>query len=379
MVYLDNAATTYPKSEAVYKTLDEANRTLAFNSGRGSYKSAREATKTADSVREKLKKLVNAGPNSSVVFSSSITIALNQILNGIVFSDGDIVYVSPFEHNAVARVVRLLELKKKIVVRELPLQEDALELDVEKTKYLFSKEKPKCVCCSHVSNVTGYILPVDDIFKIAKKYNAITILDTAQSLGVVSVDSNKIDVDFIAFAGHKTLYGPFGIGGFINCKNMELEEFIVGGTGSDSLNLDMPKDNISRYESASANIVSIKGLETALSELNIEQQFSYENSLMEYLIEKLKNFDEVKLFLPPENKRTNIVSFVIEGYKSEDIGSILDEDFDIAVRTGYHCAPFIHKWLKDEEYLGTIRVGIGKYNTKEDIDKLINALEEILE
>ena len=376
MIYLDNAATTYPKSENVYKALDEANRELAFNSGRGSYKNARAATQIMDDVRKKLLKLVHANGRAEVVFTSSITIALNQILNGIEFIKGDIVYISPYEHNAVARVFRLIEKNIGIVVKEMPLKVDTLEIDLDKLQYQILKDKPKCVCCIHVSNVTGYILPVEEIFDIAKKVEAITVLDTAQSLGIVDIAKN-LQIDFLAFAGHKSLYGPLGIGGFIDYGNYPLKEFIVGGTGSDSLNLDMPNSKPGKYESSSSNIVAIKGLDVALDEINIQENYANEKEILEYLIEKLSLIDGINMYLPPKEKHIGIVSFTVEGYKSEDIGMILDEDYDIAVRTGYHCAPLIHKWLKDEEYAGTVRVGIGRFNTKQDIEELIVALNDL--
>lgn len=376
MIYLDNAATTYPKSENVYRALDEANRELAFNSGRGSYKSARMATQVMDGVRRKIQNLVKTDNRAAVVFTPSITIALNQILQGISFAKGDVVYLSPYEHNAVARVLHLIEKKRGIVLKEMPLVEDTLEIDIEKLQYLFAKDKPRCVCCIHVSNVTGYILPVAEIFEIAKKYDAITVLDTAQSLGLVEITKN-VKVDFLAFAGHKTLYGPLGIGGFVDYGHYKLEECFAGGTGSDSLNLDMPGTAPGKYEFASANIVAIKGLDAALDELLISEKYCYEKELLDYLIEKLSDIEGVHLYLPPREKHVGMLSFTVTGYKSEDIGMILDEDYDIAVRTGYHCAPLIHKWLKDEETLGTVRVGIGRYNTKQDIDALIDAILEL--
>lgn len=376
MIYLDNAATTYPKSENVYKALDEANRELAFNSGRGSYKSARAATQVMDVVRKKILKLVNAKTREEVIFTPSITIALNQILNGISFVKGDIVYISPYEHNAVARVLHLIEKNVGIIVKEMPLKEETLEIDLDKLQYQILKDKPKCVCCIHVSNVTGYVLPIKEIFKEAKKIGAITVLDTAQSLGVIDIEKD-IQVDFLAFAGHKTLYGPLGIGGFIDYGNYVLNEYVVGGTGSDSLNLDMPNSKPGKYESSSANIVAIKGLDAALDEICIKDNFIKEKELLEYLIEKLASIEGVNMYLPPKERHIGMVSFTVEGYKSEDIGMILDEDYDIAVRTGYHCAPLIHKWLKDEDFAGTVRVGIGRFNTKQEIDELIVALDEL--
>lgn len=376
MIYLDNAATTYPKSENVYRALDEANRELAFNSGRGSYKCARMAAQVMDGVRNKIIKLVKADNRADVIFTPSITIALNQILQGISFVKGDVVYLSPYEHNAVARVLHLIEKRTGIVLKEMPLREDTLEIDIEKLQYLFLKDKPRCVCCVHVSNVTGYVLPVEEIFEISKRYDAITILDTAQSLGLIDISSD-MKVDFIAFAGHKTLYGPLGVGGFVDYGHYELKECLAGGTGSDSLNLDMPDSIPGKYEFASANIVAIKGLDEALNEVESCKNNEIEKELLSYLINKLGDIEGIHMYLPPEDRHISIVSFTVEGYKSEDIGIILDEDYDIAVRTGFHCAPLIHRWLKDEETLGTVRVGIGRYNTKADIDALCSALQEL--
>lgn len=377
MIYLDNAATTYPKPDSVYAALDKANRELAFNTGRGSYKTAREATKTIDETRGLLLDLVNAKGIGNVIFAPSITIALNQIINGIDFNRGDNVYVSPYEHNAVARPLYLVGKLKNVNIVEMPIVSETYEIDLEKLKYMFTKQPPKCVLCVHISNVTGYILPVREIFGLAKKYDAITVLDSAQSLGLIDVDINSLNSDFIAFAGHKSLYGPFGIGGFITSGKIKLKEYIVGGTGSDSLNLDMPEGYPVHYESASPNIVAIAGLNAALKELDIENIYKHEKELTDYLVEKLSEVPEVTLYLPPKDKHIGIVSFNIEGYKAEDVGMILDEDYDISVRTGYHCAPFIHKWLKDEECVGTVRVGCGRYSTKKDIDELIHAIEEL--
>jgi len=377
MIYLDNAATTFPKPEVVYQAMDKANRELAINAGRGSYKLARDASKLIADTKQQLRSLVNADISAAVVFAPSITIALNQVIQGIDFNRGDAVYVSPYEHNAVARTVHLVEKEKGIKIKFLPLNEDTLEVDLDKMRYEFSKDKPRAVICIHVSNVTGYILPVADIFGAAKEYEAITVLDTAQSLGLISVDSKSIGADIIAFAGHKTLYGPFGIGGFINITGISLNECIVGGTGSDSLNLDMPDGKEAKYESASKNIVAIAGLNAALNSLNQGKYLTKEQELTEYLIDKLNSIPGIKLYIPSKEKHVGIVSFTFEGLSSEDVGTILDEDFEIAVRTGYHCAPFIHEYLNDKASLGTVRVGLSQFNTKEDIDSLVHALEEL--
>lgn len=378
MIYLDNAATTYPKSESVYQALDDANRNCAFNAGRGSYAQARVATELIDKTKKQIRELVNASINSSVVFTPSITIAINQILQGIDFRTGDNVYFSPYEHNAVARTLHLIHNRVSIKLIEMPINENTLEIDIEKLKYEFSINPPRCVCCTHISNVTGYVLPVAEIFECARRYDAITVLDTAQSLGVEKVDLAQMNVTFLAFAGHKSLYGPLGIGGFVTNGKVKLNELMAGGTGSNSLILDMPAESPDRYEFASTNIVAVAGLSQALTEIDYSNLLD-EEKLVKRLIEGLSGIEDVELYIPDSKSHRNIVSFNLRNYKSEDLGMILDEDFGIAVRTGYHCAPFIHKWLKDDKNLGTVRVGIGKFNTEDDIDALLDAVREISE
>lgn len=378
MVYLDNAATTFPKPEVVYRAMDKMNREGAVNAGRGSYKLARDASKLIGETKDLIRRLVHVDASSAVVFSPSVTIAMNQIVNGMQLREQAVVYVSPYEHNAVARSIHELGKKKKLIIREIPLNSD-LEIDLEKMKYDFAIDKPDAVFCTHVSNVTGYILPVKKIFEEAKKYGSITVLDVAQSMGLVQIRADLMQVDLIAFAGHKTLYGPFGIGGFINVSGIPLDIFISGGTGSESLNLEMPSGKETRYESASCNIVAVAGLNAALKVIDPDACMAHEKEVGDYLIKKLSEIRSVKMYVPKDREsHVGIVSFVVDGYISEDVGMILDEDFDIAVRTGYHCAPFIHKYLKDENTLGTVRVGLGQFSVKEDIDKLAMGLKEII-
>ena len=380
-IYLDNAATTFPKPEAVYAAMDEVNRKCAVNAGRGAYSVAQYASGIITDTKKALRKLICADNNLPVVFCPSVTIALNQIINGLELRENSYVYYSPYEHNAVARTLNYLAKDKNINLRELPMNDATEEIEVAKLPYIFSKENPAAVFCTHISNVTGYILPVEEIFAESKKYGSINVLDSAQSLGLLEYDVRKdMGADIIAFAGHKSLYGPFGIGGFFNLSHVPLKEFIVGGTGSDSLNLDMPQGSESKYESSSNNIIAIAGLKAALESLNVQEVYAHEKQLTDYLVERLADIPEVKMFVPEnKEKHIGIVSLVVEGYKSDDIGLILDEDYGIAVRTGYHCAPFIHAHLKDEGYLGTVRIGLSKFNTKDDVEKLMIALNSLSE
>lgn len=379
LTYLDNAATTFPKSETVYNAMDIANREYAVNAGRGSYALARKANQIIDDAKVKLLELVKAPARAKVIFTPSITIALNIILSGIQWQKGDIVYVSPYEHNAVARTLEKIKQEKQITVKLMPLISDGQEIDLDLLKDLFVTDKPKCVCCTGVSNVTGYILPTQEIFEYAKNVGSITVLDSAQSLGLI--EQQIFNIDYLAFAGHKTLYGPFGIGGFIDNSNEKLDYTIVGGTGTNSLDLSMPSESPFRYESSSPNIVAISGLLAALNELNVEENFIYEKELTQYTKSRLGDMFNIRLYIPEcEEKHIGIISFNIRnsGLSADEVGKILDEEFDIAVRTGYHCAPYVHDVINDKEYNGTVRVGLGKYNTKEQIDNLCDALETMV-
>jgi len=381
MIYLDNAATTFPKPEEVYAEMDRINRTCSVNAGRGAYELARTAMNIIDETKKNLADIVKIYDANKVVFAPSITVAVNEVLNGLTWNEGDYIYVTPYEHNAVARTVELIRKKYKVNVVVMPLVEKTLEIDLTKLKYMFSEHKPQCVCVNAMSNVTGYILPFHEIFEEAKKYSAITVLDTAQALGIVDIDLRKTKADFTMFAGHKTLYGPLGIGGFIYNSDYRLMEFFTGGTGSDSLNLEMPTQGSIRYEPSSPNIVAIAGLNAALKWRSKHNDIDViERRLTDYAVEKMKRIDGLMLYLPKE--RVNhlcIISFNIRGYKADEVGMILDQDYSIAVRTGYHCAPYIHRWLKNEECKGTVRMSVGCFNTKEEIDVFISAIEELID
>lgn len=377
MIYLDNAATTFPKPERVYTALETANRELSFNAGRGSYKAARAASAIIDDTKNRLLSLFHATGYADIVFTPSVTHALNQVLNGLDLTGNSVIYVSPYEHNAVARTVYQLSVNSGASVKMLPLTKD-LQIDLEKAKYQFSINSPSVVILNALSNVTGYILPVAEIFLMAKEYGAITVLDAAQAAGLIDLDMPALNADVLCFAGHKTLMGPFGIGGFLIKHGITLKKVLTGGTGSSSLTLDMPEEAPGRYEASSTNVVAIAGLNASLKGLDINEHRKTLRELTEYLLEALNGIPSVNLMGTFDTDKTlGIISFVVEGYQSDEVGIILDDEYDIAVRTGYHCAPYIHDYLGDKPYHGTIRIGIGQFNTKEDIDALISAIKSL--
>lgn len=377
-IYLDNAATTYPKPESVYQRMDECNRDLAVNAGRGSYAAAREALDLIELTRSRLLSLSGANGIAEVVITPSATVACNEIIGGLSFTEYDVVYVSPYEHNAVARTLFLHQKRVGFTVEELPLCEDGT-VDMELTAYRFSMRKPSYVFLTHVSNVTGYIVPVEEIVHLAKECGAVTVVDGSQAFGLVPVDLKKLKADYYVFAGHKNLQGPFGIGGFFMRYGNRLQPYIAGGTGSDSLNLAMPQ-GIVGLEAASPNIVAIAGLEAALKvygEQKCEQFFEQEIQLTMLLREKLSKLEKVVTYLPPKESHVGMVACNVKGYQAADVGELLDEEYRIAVRTGYHCAPFVHKHLQDEAYGGVVRVSVGRYSTVEDVERLVEAVWEI--
>lgn len=375
MIYLDNAATTYPKPEEVYQALDKANREFAFNAGRGSYAAAKKTFDLIQQTRESLADLIHVLPDT-VSFESSATEALNIIIHGLDFKDGDTIYISPFEHNAVVRPLYSLKEERNISIEILPFKKDTWDVDTVKMNNMFALHKPVAVFVSHISNVTGYILPYQEIFIASEKYGAVNVLDCSQSLGVVNPDPSN--TDFIIFAGHKSLYSCFGAAGFYNLKHRKLKVIKSGGTGSDSLNHKMPEDGPGRYEAGSINSIAIAGIKKALEWLYNNNVQQHEAVLTAYLIAELRKLDKVHIYIPCDASRViGIVSINVDGYSPSDVGAILAEEYDICVRTGYHCSPFVHEFIGSQDCLGTVRISMGAFNTKEEIDVLISALQTL--
>ncbi|MCD7741721.1 MAG: aminotransferase class V-fold PLP-dependent enzyme [Ruminococcus sp.] len=381
MIYFDNAATTYPKPECVYAAVDNCQRHFGVNAGRGTYKTARQASEVIQKTRVALANLVNIRNENKVIFSPSATVAMNIVLNGLDYSPHTTVYITPFEHNAVARPLKRLSDIYGFSIEMLPFNGRTQELDKEAMRNKFIVKHPDIVILNHLSNVTGNKLPVDEIFNTSKEYGAINILDASQSLGLVPIDLSSQKVDFLIFAGHKNLYGSFGTGGFVYNSNVKLKPYLTGGTGSDSLNLNMPEQLPDFYEPASHDIISISALSASLSwitEQSIKKIYIHKKELTDYTVQRLSELSSVTLYLP-ENRENHIaiISLTHIDYRPEELADILDNDFDIAVRSGYHCAPYVHKLIGTENTGGTLRISIGYFNTKNDIDSLINALGEL--
>lgn len=378
MIYLDNAATTFPKPECVYRAADTFARAGAVNAGRGAYRAAREATSMIRQVKRQLLSLCDARGQAEVVLTPSVTVALNQIIQGRKWTGDSVAYVSPYEHNAVLRPLHLLRKRLGIQIIELPLAAD-LSIDLEATERMFREAPPDFVAVTAVSNVTGCILPARQVFLLAKQYGAFTLLDAAQAMGLIPLRFAQTMADAVAFAGHKTLYAPFGIAGFLLKNGADLEEFIVGGNGTKSLSLDMPAYMPDKLESASTNTVAIAGLQAALEWLKTVRPLKIESELMEYLLPRLEEIPGLTVYKAPGGlqNQAGVVSLNQEGFRANEAAAILDHDHDIAVRAGHHCAALIHRHLKDKPFDGTVRVSVSVFTTKEELDVLIAALRSI--
>lgn len=369
MIYLDNSATTFPKPESVYEKISEISR-QAFNAGRGTYKESKQALDIITEARKMVANFINTNEDN-VVFTSSATEAMNMIINGIPLIEGDNVYVTPFEHNAV---IRTLEAKKVNIIK-MPFNGETWEVECEKLCDMFALNRPKAVFVSQISNVTGFELEYGIIFAQSIKYNAINVLDAAQGFGIIKI--NPKDVNYVVFAGHKSLYGMFGTGGFIKLKDDILIPTKFGGTGSDSLNPNMPDRCPERYEAGSHDVISIAALSEGAKWILKQNAERYEKELSEYLIRGLEKNNKIILFVPGTKKVCGIVSIAVKGYDSNDVASILADEFEICVRSGYHCAPYVHSFIGSEKYNGTVRISMGMFNTKDDIDVLIKALNTL--
>ena len=377
MAYFDNAATTYPKPETVYQSMDQFQRQTGGSFGRGNYEFSNSAKGMVDDTRKAIKQLLHC-PAKQVVFEPSATISLNIIIQGIIQKGARNIYISPFEHNAVTRTLHHYKTRGQIKVEELAVDQK-LNYDIQRIRFQFETTPPDFVIVSHASNVIGLVAPVEEIFSLAKDFHAITLLDMAQTAGLVDLDIGKEIIDFAVFAGHKTLLGPTGISGFVMKPGIELEPVFFGGTGFDSANQDMPTSLPERFEFGTMNTVGIAGLNASVKwilQQGVEVLAAAEAENRNKLLTLLKEYDYVSIIGDIDGRDyVGIVSCVIDDISSDIAGQLFSER-NIAVRTGLHCAPNAHKFLKTFP-AGTIRFSVNSFTTDEDFAVLREALEDI--
>ncbi|HAZ31584.1 MAG TPA: cysteine desulfurase [Dehalococcoidia bacterium] len=377
MIYLDNAATSWPKPECIYQTMDEFLRTKGGNPGRGSHSMALAAGETVEETRLLMARFINASEAQRVIFTLNCTDALNMGLKGLL-KPGDHVITGCMGHNSVIRPLRKLE-QRGVKISRLPPSSGAGVVSAQDIEAAITGET-RLVVVTHASNVTGVIQPVDEYGAITRRHNLILMVDAAQTAGKHPIDVQASNIDLLAFSGHKGVFGPPGTGVLYVGDRVDLDPLRDGGTGSHSEQEEQPSSLPYRYESGTLNTCGIAGLGAGLKYIlqeGMERIRAHEQSLLEHLLAGLSRIDGVILYVPDDLvKRVSIVSFNLERQEPGEAGIILDQAFDIKVRTGLHCAPVAHKILGTYPS-GTIRLSPGYFNTAEEIDFCLQAIEKI--
>lgn len=377
MIYLDNGATTFPKPPGVINAVNYAVKNGA-NPGRGGHKLAINSSQIVYNTRAEIADFFKIEDPERIIFTLNCTESLNIVIKGLL-KRGDHVIISSLEHNAVLRPIE--KLKAKGVEYSVV---DVIEKDNEKTLNNFRnaiKENTRLLICTYASNVFGIKLPVERICAMCHQYGIITCIDGAQAGGVVPIDLSDSSIDFLCLAGHKGLYGPMGTGILvINCDTFP-DSLIEGGTGSNSENYNQPDILPDKYESGTSNFIGITGLKKGIEFIKskgILNIYRKEMDLINYAYKELKNSNNAILYTnePDIDYYVPVLSFNIKGYNCENVSEILSSKYNIAVRSGLHCAALAHKYY-DTINIGTVRIVPSVFTTKNDIKSLIYAIHKI--
>jgi cysteine desulfurase family protein len=379
MIYLDNAATSWPKPPEVLKAITEMMEQAGGNPGRSGHRLSIAAARVVYDCREKIAGFFNMPDPMRVVFTGNATQAINLVLRGLL-KPGDHVVTTSMEHNAVMRPLHFLE-KQGIVIKVSQCEADGT-LDVRKLSKLIDK-KTRLVVISHASNVTGTVFPVAEVTAVAHVAGVPVLVDAAQAAGSLSIDMQKTNVDYLAFTGHKELLGPTGIGGLVIGQQVDtrmLTPLMFGGTGSKSESEEQPEDMPDKFESGTANVIGIAGLSGALSWINqrgLAAIKDHNEKLTAALLEGLSCIKGVRVYGTKRAANSlAIVSFAISDKKVSEVGFQLDEDFEIMARVGLHCAPAAHRTIGTFPS-GTVRLSPGIFTTMEEIKETLLAVKKV--
>lgn len=377
MIYLDNAATTWPKPEGVYQAVVNFMREIGANPGRGGHRASVRAAKIIGDTRKKVSRLFNVKNTQRVIFTSNATHSINLALKGLL-QPGDHVIATALEHNSTLRPLFKL-LQKGVRVTIIPCSPQGfIDPALVKKEILPST---RLICLNHASNVLGTLAPVQEVGSIAREKDIIFMLDAAQTAGIYSIDVEEMKIDLMAFPGHKSLLGPQGTGGLFVGERVRLDSLFEGGTGSASESFAQPDRLPDKLESGTPNTPGIAGLGAGIDFIlqeGMEKIRAHEQELTAYLLQGLKEFKEITVYGPGSvEQQAPLVAFNVKGKDSTDISYMLDKFYDIATRSGLHCAPLVHKALGTLEQ-GAVRASIGYFNTRGDIDGLLHGLAAIV-
>jgi cysteine desulfurase / selenocysteine lyase len=384
MIYLDNAATTFPKPESVFQGMDAFIRSSAANPGRSGHKRAVEAEAMINETRLLLARLFGFARPERIVFTLNATDALNMAIKGVL-QPGDHAITSVLEHNSISRPLNRLEHSGAITLTRLPANQDHV-IDPDDVRKAF-KPATRLVALTHASNVTGTIQPIRAIGSAVRERGAIFLVDASQSAGVVPISFEEDCIDLLAFTGHKALLGPTGTGGLVVGERMDVKPWREGGTGGDSSSPVQPSEFPHRLEGGTPNVFGIAGLREGvrlLLERGVQSVLSHERTLITEFYRALKEPGRFSWYGGDRaiaergaEGRVGLVGINTAGFSPAELAAILDERYDIAVRAGLHCAPYAHKHLGTFPD-GLVRFSVGFLTTVDDVRQAAAALDEIV-
>ncbi|MFW6280898.1 MAG: aminotransferase class V-fold PLP-dependent enzyme [Halanaerobium sp.] len=379
MIYLNNAATTWPKPESVYIEIDNFFRNMGVNPGRSQSAANMGAAHKIFETREKIADFLGISDSSHLIFNSGSTESLNTVIKGLL-KENDHVITTALEHNAVIRPLEKLKKERNIEVTYLTIN-DKGEIDLKELEKSI-KNNTKLIITTHASNVIGTVLDIKKIAEIAQKEDIFYLVDAAQSAGVIPIEAEEWGIDFLVIPGHKSLYGPPGIGALYINDPESINTYKEGGTGSNSLSKTQPSVMPDKFEAGTPNSPGIIGLGAGIDfikEIGMKEIHSKEMKLLARLIQGLDSLAEVKIYGKREIvDRTAVLGFNIADFGANEIAFELENEYGIQLRSGLHCAPLLHKNMGTINQ-GMLRVSISYFNNQNEIEQLINAVAKIVE
>lgn len=379
MIYLDNAATTRQKPQQVIDAVVEAMTTMG-NAARGAHGSALEASRAVYNTRCKLARLFGCKRPDHVVFTCNSTEALNIAINGAL-NRGDHVITTDLEHNSVLRPLYRLESERKVTLSFV--RADKQGRPVMRDFESLIRPETRAIVCTHASNLTGEVVDIFEVGRIAKKHGILLIVDASQTAGCVPIDMEEMGIDILCFTGHKGIYGPQGTGGLCIREGVDVRPFKVGGSGIHSYMKHQPEEYPTRLEAGTLNSHGLMGLSAALDfleETGLETIAQKEHQLMLRFYNGVKDISGVTVYgnFSEGHNRTAVVTLNIHDYDSGAVSDELSECYDIATRPGAHCAPRMHEALGTVDQ-GAVRFSFSWFTTEEEVDAAITAVKEIAE
>lgn len=378
IIYLDNAATSWPKPATVLEAMTQSMHESAANPGRGSHMMAVKASRVLFDARKRLAKLFGVSNPNDISFALNTTHALNLAIQGLL-KPGDHAVATSLEHNSVRRPLEALRRRQEVEIDYVPTDARG-RLDVRQVEQALTS-KTKLIAVTHSSNLLGSIAPVEELGRLARRKGIPLLVDAAQSAGVLEIDVDAMGIDLLAFPGHKGLMGPQGTGGLYVHPDLDPEPLLHGGTGSKSEAPEQPNIRPDRYEAGTQNTVGLAGLAAGVAyvlKMTPEAIHRKERELVAELMEGLGALGDDMTILGPEadEDRTAIVSFVVRGIDPSELAFLLDQQYGIAVRAGFHCSPLGHETAGTLE-TGAVRASPGYFTTRSEIVSMIEAVKDI--